>query len=187
MTVIAGFVDVKRGVCAIAADSRVCWGEEYQDGIQKLYGLGAALLGHSGALLYHGYLRNAPPLVEPAGGLTVRGVEDWLQALVDGQRAWANQRGHGSTEGSARVLESYALVVSRIGTWSLSSDGSYVRLPSDRGTTGSGARYAEGAMWAIKGDRPEPAAVVRTACEAAVALSRGCGGDIQVMSLGKAG
>jgi ATP-dependent protease HslVU (ClpYQ) peptidase subunit len=180
MTVIAGAVQGR--VVAIAADSRICWGEVYADGHCKLHQLGAAVLGTSGGAVYDRYLRQAPPLIVPAGdGLDRSLVESWLDTLVDGLLQWARDRGHGTSEGREHAISLYALVATPLGLWEINSDGSTVYLPGGYGAQGSGAQLALGALHVLQD--AAPADRVRRACEAAVAHSRGCGGEIQVVTL----
>jgi len=179
MTVIAAVVEGDRAY--MAADRLVAWGMVCANGKAKICRMGSALVGLSGGTLYWAHLRHAAVLFEPRDGLTEALVEDWLQGLVDGLRAWAEARGHGATEGRAKVHDTYGLVATPVGLWEFSCDGSYTRVPASGWAQGCGAELALGALYATRG-RP-PAERVRIACEAAVAHSTGCGGPLDLLQL----
>lgn len=181
MTVIAAVI--VDGVPYMAGDRRVSWGSTHDNGEPKIRRMGGALVGFSGASLYHRALRKAPELVVPASGLTVDLVEDWLDDLMDHQHNWAASRGHGAVEGREKALNSYMLVATSVGLWSTSCDGSWVRHTRGEWATGSGDCIALGSMYTSRSMPLRPEERVRVACSAAVALDSGCGGTIDVLSI----
>lgn len=73
-----------------------------------------------------------------------------------------------------------------VGVWDISCDGAVVLLPGGVGFQGCGAQVAAGALHAAEALSPAMGLEerARLACEAAIRFDSGCGGPVDVLSIG---
>ena len=181
MTVIAAIV--KNGQCAIAGDRRISWGGTYAEGDPKVHDKGAALVGRAGSPMFARYVRTYPNLVVPEGGLTREVSEAWVVGLAEGARKWADERGHGASEGRSKKYDLTLVVATPVGLWDCSGDGAVVHIPGGVWAQGSGASEAMGAMHALRDAELTLRELAGKAAMTAIALDVNCGDGIDVLSI----
>lgn len=177
MTVIAAVVT--DGRAWMAADSRTSWGSCYRDDADKLYRLGAAVVGLAGHSLYNRAMGTAPPL---HAGASADETAEWCGRLVDHLIDYGRGRGHGEQVQGASVQTLTLLVATPAGLWEVGGDGSVLRVACGYTAIGSGGAEARGVLVALRhGD--EPAERLFAALEASIALDSSCGGAIRLETL----
>lgn len=172
MTVIAARVCASSHV-EMAGDSRVNFGNEYVDGVKKVWACGSALVGFAGPTALSS-------VVESFHGLRVQAtsdeIDEWCAALFDALRTRAIAHGqvyrqHDGTDS----LDASFLVATLHGLWSINTDGAVLRIPRNWHAIGSGGAAARGAL--------HVGVSAALAVEAACALDSGCGGPVTRLRL----
>jgi len=176
----------RNGKITIAADTLALFGEGMSippanASVSKMLRVGDAIVGGTGWAVYDDildhFLANAdPPPLNSRRAIYAFFLEFWkalreTYSLVNDQSA--------SKETPFGDLDATFLVASSGGLFKVSSDLGVTEFQQHH-AIGSGSEYALGALQVLVDRESRDDVVVRSACEAAIAMDISCGGDVEV-------
>ena len=179
----------RNGHITMAADTLALFGEGMvippgNASISKIMRIGDALVGGTGWAVYDDILEHflagspTPPL-DSRPAIYAFFLEFWkalreTYSLVNDQSA--------SKETPFGDLDATFLIASPGGLFKVSSDLGVTEFRHHH-AIGSGCEYALGAMHTLTQTETNDSIVVRTACEAAIAMDVSCGGEVEVVQI----
>ncbi len=179
----------RSGSITMAADTLALFGEsmvipQANASVSKMLRVGDAIVGGTGWAVYDDILDHFLATADPPPLNSRREIYafflDFWKALRETYSLVNEQSA--SKETPFGDLDATFLIASPGGLFKVSSDLGVTEFKQYH-AIGSGCEYALGAMHVLFGAEPNNQTIVRSACEAAIAMEVSCGGDIEILQV----